>query len=129
MPAHPTSTNCYCIASANTPEKHGRMVKVLLLQFVWDDSEPFFPPNNPVSMLPPNPVSGPITPENFKMARSVECPDLSDMGMTVDGTVVFQWGESDILVDDHALETGLLLISKCQDNGSVVFSARIQPST
>lgn len=78
-------------------------------------------------MLPPNPGSGPITPDNFKMARSVECPDLTDMGMTVDGTVVFQWGESDVLVDNHTLETGLLLISQSRDNGSVNFSARIQP--
>lgn len=78
-------------------------------------------------MLPPNPASGPITPDNFKMARSVECPDLTDMGMTVDGTLVFQWGESDVLVDNHTLETGLLLMNQSRYNGSVRFSARIQP--
>lgn len=102
-------------------------MKALLLQFVWDDSEPLFPLNGPVSTLPPNPASGPITSDNFKMARSVECPDLTDMGMTVDGTVVFQWGESDVLVDNHTLETGLLLMNQSRDNGSVNFSARIQP--
>lgn len=111
----------------NTPEDHGRMVKILLLQFVWDGTEPLFPLNGLVSMLPPNPASGPITPDNFKMARSVECPDLPDMGLTVDGTLVFQWGESDVLVDNHTLETGLLLMNQSRYNGSVSFSARIQP--
>ena len=94
IPESATSTNCYCIASINTPEDHGRMVKALLLQLVWDDSEPLFPLNGPVSTLPPNPASGPITPDNFKMARSVECPDLTDIGMTVDGTVVFNGAKS-----------------------------------
>lgn len=49
------------------------------------------------------------------------------MGMTVDGTLVFQWGESDVLVDNHTLESGLLLMNQSWNNGSVKYSARIQP--
>ncbi|XHG08702.1 hypothetical protein AWENTII_011797 [Aspergillus wentii] len=90
IPENASVTNCYCIASIRTREDHGRMVKALLLMFLWEYCDPEFPPNGPVSMLPPNPASGPITADNFKMARSVECPDLTNMGTTVDGTVVFQ---------------------------------------
>lgn len=50
-----------------------------------------------------------------------------DMGMTVDGTIVYEWGESDVLIDDHTLETGLLLMNKSRPHGPSYFSAHIHP--
>ena len=119
--------HCYCVASIKTPEDHGRMVKAFLLLFVWDYGDPYFPLNCQLMKISPNPATGPITPENFKMARSVECPDFEDMGMTVDGTLLFLWEKMDFLIDDQTLKTGLIMATETRDDGSVAFSARFQP--
>ncbi|KAL2011090.1 hypothetical protein VTN00DRAFT_3808 [Thermoascus crustaceus] len=45
--------------------------------------------------------------DTFKLAQSVQCPDFSDMGMTADGTIVFDYIGPFFLVDGHTFKTGL----------------------
>ncbi|OJJ36369.1 hypothetical protein ASPWEDRAFT_37942 [Aspergillus wentii DTO 134E9] len=123
----PESTDLYYIATIKTPQDHNRMIKAFLLQWEWNYDDPINPVSSPVAMISPSATDKPITAETFKLARSVECPDFSDMGMTVDGTVIFNEIGTAVLVDDVTLQTGLILMLKPHTNGSVEFAARMRP--
>lgn len=86
-----------------------------------------------VWVVEPNPVRGlasPVTPERFQAWRHVENADFVGMAMSRAGRVIFKDPKSScVLVDQEALNTGMVLLCEFESNGRLEPNAhaRIRP--
>ncbi|KAI4592391.1 hypothetical protein KJ359_011202 [Pestalotiopsis sp. 9143b] len=105
-------------------------MRILLSRLDGTDSASDF---DDVWVVEPNPVPGlasPVTPERFQAWRHVENADFVGMAMSRAGRVIFKDPKSScVLVDQEALNTGMVLLCEFESNGRLEPNAhaRIRP--
>lgn len=104
-------------------------LRIMLYHLDGDDGFIFDEPNGEPTIpdLEPSNAS-PLTADNFFHRQYLEGADFDHIAMTSTGTVIcHSYQETLLLADQEALDTGLMLLARVENNGQVVCSGRVWP--
>ncbi|KAF3761918.1 hypothetical protein M406DRAFT_74842 [Cryphonectria parasitica EP155] len=130
-----TELTVNCLAPQPMSARNRAMwTKIRILLYHFDGEDGPVIDDGKAAVCIPNPALGPgsslTTMQAFLMWRYVENANFKRMAMTSTGTVVFpSYGGRGplLLADQQALDTGLLLLCECANNGLMEAHARVRP--
>lgn len=104
-------------------------LRIMLYHLDGEDGYLFDYADGEPSITEPNPVNpDPVTPDNFFRCCYLESADFDYMAMTSIGTVIcHNYQDNILLADQEALDTGLMMLCRMENNGQVGCSGRIWP--
>lgn len=114
-----------CLASLKTPRNYALWTKLRVLSHRWYSIGSQTYENDPIVARGLSESSDSLSPEQLLIWNHVETANFNKMAMTVDGTVVFKDWENYVLADQRALETGMVLFTEVNNNGSLGHRFRV----
>ncbi|KAJ8065086.1 hypothetical protein OCU04_005799 [Sclerotinia nivalis] len=114
-----------CLASLNTPRNYALWTKLRVLSHHCHPLYSMTYHNEPIVATAFLESSDPISPERLLMWNHAESANFKKMGMTLQSRVVFRDYTFYILADQWALETGMVLFTVFENNGTLEDRMRV----